>query len=296
MIDLNDMIIFARVVDAGSISGAAREMGQPKSTISRRVKQLEEDLAVRLLQRTTRSLKLTELGAVFYERCKRVQAEAEEAERSVSLGQDTPRGVLRLTAPVETGLTRLGTVVAEYSKRYPEVQIELDLSNRFVDLVEEGYDLAIRAGQLPDSTLVARRLGSSRMVVCTSPEYIARYGTPSTPDELNQHTLLLYSHTLKKSTLTFTGAQGIVSVQLTPQHCANSLFVLRDMVLSGYGITLLPESHVRTDMVKGTLVQLLEDWKLPEDGIYAVYPSPRHLTPKVKSFIDFLSDHFDLVF
>jgi len=295
MIDLNDMIIFARVVDAGSISGAAREMGEPKSTISRRMKHLEEALAVRLLQRTTRSLKLTELGAIFYERCKRIQTEVEEAERSVSLGQDIPQGILRLTAPVETGFTHLGSVIAEYSKIHPGVQIELDLSNRFVDLIEEGYDLAIRAGQLSDSTLVARRLGNSRMLVCTSPEYIAQHGAPQTPDELKQHTLVLYGNSLKKSALTFTGGHGVKSVQLEPQHCANSIVLLREMVKSGYGITLLPDAHVRGDVAEGKLVLLMEDWKLPEDGVYAVYPSPRHLAPKVKSFIDFLINHSDFM-
>ena len=294
MIDLNDMIIFANVVDAGTISGAARNLGQPKSTVSRRIKLLEGELGVRLLQRTTRSLKLTELGAVFYERCKRVQAEAVEAEHSVSAGQERPLGVLRVTGPVETGVTQLGTLVAEYAKMYPEVRVVLDLSNRFVDLIEEGYDLAIRAGQLEDSTLVARRLGSSRLLVCASPRYLEEHGTPTTPRELKKHPLVLYSNGLQKLTFNFSGPQGNARIQLEPQHCANNLVVLRDMVKSGYGLTLLPESHTHRDVAEGSLVVVLEDWKLPEDGVYAVYPSPRHLTPKVKSFIDFLSAQFKL--
>ena len=294
MIDLNDMIIFTNVVDAGTISGAAKEMGQPKSTISRRMKLLEEELGVRLLQRTTRSLKLTELGAVFYERCKRVQAEAEEAERSVSAGQEVPRGILRITAPAETGVTRMGTLIAEYTKKYPEVRVTMDLSNRFVDLIEEGYDLAIRAGELEDSTMVARRLGSTRLVVCSSPGYLRANTAPETPYELKNHPLALYSNTLQKHTFHFRGPQGIASIQVEPQHCANSLMVLRDMVKSGYGITLLPESHTHSDVLEGRLVLLLEEWKLPENGVFAIYPSPRHLTPKVKSFIDFLSSHFKL--
>jgi DNA-binding transcriptional LysR family regulator len=293
MLDLNNMIIFARVVDAGSISGAAREMGLPKSTISRKLKLLEESLSVRLLQRTTRSLTLTELGAAFYERCKQVQAEAEEAERSVSLGQERPTGTLRVTAPVEMGLTRFGRIIAEYSGIYPDVRIELDLSNRFVDIVEEGYDLAIRAGRLPDSTLIARRLGNSRMLVCASPEYIESHSTPDTPDDLNRHTLLLYGNRLIKGNWTFSGPEGTINVQLQPRHCANSLTVLRDMVLSGHGIALLPASHVLPDVAVGRLVLLLEEWRLPEEGIYAVYPSPRHLSPKVKSFIDFLENRIE---
>ncbi|MCB1762844.1 MAG: LysR family transcriptional regulator [Gammaproteobacteria bacterium] len=295
MIDLNDMIVFASVVDNGTISGAARELGQPKSTISRRVQQLEEELGVRLLQRTTRSLRLTELGATFYERCKKVQAEAEEAERLVSLGQETPRGILRISAPVETGVSRLGTLIAEYSNCYPEVRIVMDLSNRFVDLIDEGYDLAIRAGRLEDSTLVARRLGSSRLVVCASPDYLRKNGTPIKPEELTNHRLALYQDGLQKQRFSFSGPHGRVSVQLEAQHCANSLTVLRDLVKTGYGITLLPESHTCDDVATGRLVLLLKQWKLPAEGIYAVYPSPHHLTPKVQSFIDFLSSQCKLI-
>jgi DNA-binding transcriptional LysR family regulator len=267
----------------------------PKSTISRRIKQLEESLSVRLLQRTTRSLTLTELGAVFYERCKRVQAEADEAERSVSEGQEMPKGILRLTAPIETGFRQFGRILADYSKFHPEVQVEIDLSNRFVDIVEEGYDLAIRAGTLPDSTLVARKLGSSRMQVCASPSYLEAHEPPVTPGSLNEHTLLLYDNTLKKSLWNFTGPEGTAGVVLQPKHCANSLMLLRDMVKSGYGIALLPSQHIQQDLERGDLVLLLSEWKLPEMGIYAVYPSPRHLTPKVKSFIDFLSQQDDLI-
>ncbi|MCB1759065.1 MAG: LysR family transcriptional regulator [Gammaproteobacteria bacterium] len=289
MIDLNAMVVFARVVDAGSISAAAREMGQPKSTVSRRVRQLEEELGVRLLQRTTRSLKLTELGAAFYERCKRVEAEADEAERSVSAGQEHPRGILRISAPVETGLTRLGTLIADYSAQYPEVNVVIDLSNRYVDLVEEGYDLAIRAGKLEDSSLVARRLGASRLLVCASPAYLGCHDTPRTPEALKQHRIALYGNLLQRQTFLFRGPSGIASIQLDPDHCANSMMVLRDLAKAGFGITLIPDSHAEQDLQQGLLVELLQEWKLPQHGVYAVYPSPRHLTPKVKSFLDFLS-------
>jgi len=294
MIDLNDMVIFARVVECGSISGAARDLAQPKSTISRRVKRLEEQLSVRLLQRTTRSLKLTELGAAFYERCCRLQELAEEAEHSVSLGQDRPKGKLRISGPAETGISQLGVLIAEYSRLYPEVQIELDLSNRFVDLVEEGYDLAIRAGELADSTLVARRLAVSRMVLCASPAYVERFGDPASPDELKQHRLLLYGNTLKKYAYTFNSINGLASVQLSPTHTANSLSVLRDMVKMGMGITLLPNHHTQRDVDRGDLVLLMKAWRLPEHGVYILYPSARHLTPKVRSFIDFFCNQFDI--
>jgi DNA-binding transcriptional LysR family regulator len=290
MIDLNAMIVFAHVVDAGSISAAAREIGQPKSTVSRRIRLLEEELGVRLLQRTTRSLKLTELGAVFYERCKRVEAEADEAERSVSAGQEHPRGVLRISAPVETGLARFGTLIADYSAKYPDVQVMIDLSNRFVDLVEEGYDLAIRAGELEDSSLVARKLGASRLIVCASPAYLEDRGTPHSPEELKHHRVVLYSNLLQKQTFVFNGPGGIASIQLEPDHCANSMMVLRDITKAGFGITLIPDSHAAQDLEQGLLVKLLDEWKLPQNGVYAVYPSPRHLTPKVKSFIDFLAE------
>ena len=292
MIDLNDMLLFTKVVDAGSFTSAAQSIGMPKSTLSRRISNLETQLGIRLLQRTTRTLKLTELGAVFHERCKRVLAEAEEAERAVSQGQNDPQGLLRVSAPVETGISQLGFLVAEYMKLYPKIRVELDLSNRFVDLIEEGYDLAIRAGKLQDSTMIARRLATGHRVVCASPEYLERRGEPQHPDDLREHDMLLYTDTSKRMLYTFENKGSEASVTLNPVFSTNNHFTLRDAAVSSLGISIMPSVICQPQLEDGSLRVVLSDWSLKEDGVYAVYPSPRHLTPKVKSFVDFLVERF----
>ena len=290
MIDLNDMRLFARVVEAGSFSAAARGLGMPKSTLSRRIARLEQSLDTRLLQRTTRALHLTEVGAIFHARCIRVVAEAEEAERSLSLEAAVPRGLLRITAPVEIGYALLGTIAAEYRARYPLVRLHIDLSNRLVDLVEEGYDLALRAGILPDSSLIARRLGDSRSVVCAAPAYLARHPAPSTPQALREHDCLVYADgDGRPSEWVFNGPGGSVELRLQGVISANTLGVLRDAALAGAGVAMLPEMVCLDALDEGRLVALLSDWELPRGGIYAVYPSPRHLTPKVRGFIEFIA-------
>lgn len=289
MIDLNDMRLFARVVDAGTFTAAARELGMPKSTLSRRISQLEAQLDTLLLQRTTRSLRLTELGEAFYQRCLRVVTEAEEAERLINAGQDIPRGLLRVTAPIDFGNGLLGTLAADYLARYPEVRLELDMSNRFVDLVEEGFDLALRAGRLEDSSLIARRLGEARLVVCAAPSYLERHPAPPTPEQLNAHTCLVYPDEDGRTVLRFSGANGLVQTRLEGKLIANSMATLRDAAVSGLGIAVLPWNLCRDAVERGQLQPILEGWQLPEGGIYAVYPSPRHLTPKVRSFIDFIA-------
>ncbi|MCG8428059.1 MAG: LysR family transcriptional regulator [Chromatiales bacterium] len=294
MIDLNDMLIFAKVVDAGSFIGASRNTGIPKSTISRRISNLETQLGTRLLQRTTRKLKLTELGAMFHERCKRVIAEAEEAERTVTLGQQDPQGLLRISAPVEEGVDVLGYLIADYMKQYPKIRVELDLSNRLVDLVEEGYDLAIRAGSLEDSSLIARRLYTGEHLVCASPIYLETMGEPTTPEELLLHPTLLYNTNDRRFLFTFKhGVSGDKQqINFTPQFTANNHLTLRDAAMGSLGIAIMPNNICRQQLANGSLKPILRDWKLCTDGIYIVYPSPRHLTPKVKSFVDFLTANY----
>lgn len=286
MIDLNEMTLFVKVVESGTFTGAARALGLPKSTVSRKVAALEERLGVRLLQRTTRKVTLTELGAAYFERAARVVQEADEAERAVSLSQATPRGRLRISAPVE-GAEWIGAAVTDYLLLHPEVEVELDLTHRYVNLVEEGYDLALRGGALPDSTLIARRLGVSRMVVCAAPSYLAEHGEPATPQALKEHACLLHG---AREPLHFSGPKGIATLNLHPRFSANNLNVLRDAALAGLGVTVLPNGFCEREIADGRLVELLRDWSLPEGGFHAVYPSPRHLTPKVRTFLDFLAE------
>ena len=288
MIDLNDMLLFAQVVQAGSFTAAAKELSMPKSTLSRRVSKLESQLNCRLLQRTTRSLRLTDVGADFYDHCNRMVQEARQAEQIVNLSQETPRGLLRVTAPVEFGSDLLGTLAAEYLQQFP-VRLELDLSNRFVDLIEEGYDLALRAGRLDDSSLIARRLGETRLLVCAAPDYLEQRGSPESPKQLTEHNCLVYPGPDGRTLLQFSGPNSLTQVQLEGKLSANSMSTLRDAAIAGLGIAILPMTLCREAIEQGQLLTILEEWRLPVDGIYAVYPSPRHLTPKLRSFIDFIA-------
>ncbi|MCP3662627.1 MAG: LysR family transcriptional regulator [Gammaproteobacteria bacterium] len=288
MIDLNDMMLFSQVVEAGSFTTAARELGMPKSTLSRRISALESQLDSRLLQRTTRALRLTDIGLEFHAHCLRVVAEAKEAERTINLSREEPRGDLKVTAPIEYGEGLLGPLTAQYLKLYPHVRLELDLSNRIVDLVGEGFDLAIRAGKLEDSSMIARRLGESRMTVCASPHYLKNHPAPSTPAQLKEHTCLLYPGSNGRITLHFHQANEKIQVNLESKLTTNSLSTLRDAAISGLGITLLPWSLCKDAVNQKQLTPVLENWQLPMSGIYAVYPSSRHLTPTVRSFIDFI--------
>ncbi|MCP4992436.1 MAG: LysR family transcriptional regulator [Gammaproteobacteria bacterium] len=288
MIDLNDMMLFAQVVEAGSFTTAARELGMPKSTLSRRISTLESQLDSRLLQRTTRALRLTEIGTKFHAHCLRVVAEAKEAELTINLSQEEPRGELRITAPIEYGDSLLGPLVAQYLMQHPHVRLELDLSNRIVDLVGEGFDLAIRAGKLEDSNMIARQLGESRIAVCASPRYLKDHPAPKTPKQLGEHTCLLYPNSDGRTTLQFNRTNELIQVHLEGKLTTNSLGTLQDAAIAGLGITILPWSLCRDAVEQQLLVPILKDWQLPISGIYAVYPSPRHLTPTVRSFIDFI--------
>jgi len=288
--NLNDMAVFVKVVKAGSFTGAARLLGLPKSTVSRKIALLEESLGVRLLERTTRALKLTEIGAAYYERCARIVSDAEEATLEVTQSQATPRGKLRITAPTEFGSRYLGAAVAEYLQLYPQVQLEVVLSNRVFDLIDEGFDLAIRAGALPDSSLMARKLASESVYVCASPAYLEAHGRPQAPEELAAHEMIL-SPASPGGHLKLIGAKGtVVTVPLRGRLKVNSLAMARDAALAGLGLVTLPEMLGWEDLRSGRLQVALQGWKLPGTGIHAVYPSPRQLSTKVKTFIDFLQE------
>ncbi|GAB6043703.1 LysR family transcriptional regulator [Endothiovibrio diazotrophicus] len=289
MIDLNEMTIFVKVVEAGTFTGAARALALPKSTVSRKVAALEERLGVRLLQRTTRQVTLTELGAAYYERCARVVQEAEEAERVVSHSREAPCGRLRLSAPVELA-EWLGGAITDYLVHYPQVEVELDLTHRYVNLVEEGFDLVLRGGQLADSTLIARRLYTSRLVVCATATYLAQHGEPDTPRALKEHDCLLHGG---PEPLHFSGSHGATTVTLQPRLRANNLHLIRNAALAHLGVAIIPDDFCRRELSDGRLVELLRDWSLPEGGLYAVYPSPRHLTPKVRNFLELLTERIE---
>jgi len=290
---INGMVTFARVVEANSFSEAARRLGISKSAVSKQIARLEDHLGARLLNRTTRRISPTEVGAAFYERCSRIVAEVEEAELAVTRLQVEPRGVLRVNAPMSFGILHLAPAIAVFMKRYPDMDIDLTLNDRFVDLIDEGYDLAIRIGTMADSSLIARKLAPSRLVLCAAPAYLRRRGLPVEPRDLAEHECLVYSLATGGDLWKFTDAKGAPHpVRVNARLRVNNGDVMRDIAASGLGLTVLPTFIASKDLEKGTLVPVLTDYHLPETAVSAVYPQNRHLSTKIRVFVDFLAGRF----
>jgi DNA-binding transcriptional LysR family regulator len=285
-VDLNEMLVFARVVHAGSFTAAAAQLGMPKSTVSRKVSQLEDRLNSRLLQRTTRKLSLTDIGRTYYDYCARIAGEIEDAERAVSRLQERPGGLLRVTALANA--TFLGPIVSDYLRRYPDVRLELFLTGRTVDLVEERFDLAIRAGTLADSTLIARSLGSVKWYLIATPAYLKKHGRPQSPEDLKKHGCLLFGTSMEKAGVDLEKSGRSVHVALSARLMVSDMDVLHAVTIAGLGIALLPAFRCVLDLRAGRLERVLADWNAPSAPVHVVYPSTRHLSPKVKSFVDHL--------
>jgi len=288
----NEMSVFAKVVVTGSLSNAARELGLSPAMVSRRLAALETRLGVRLINRTTRSLHLTDEGSTYYESCSRVLAEIEQANASVSAGRQEPQGTLRVALPAAFGNQYVAPLVPQFAALFPAVQLALSLSDRTVNLVEDGFDLAIRIAALEDSSLAARKLAPNRRVVCASPEYLRRHGAPTSPEELSQHNCLLASDF--GSTWEYKDPAGkLDSVRVSGRYICDNWEVLREWALSGLGIALKSTWDVRRHLSSGALVSLLPGYSFDSDvAIYAVYPHRRHLPAKTRAFIDFLASSF----
>lgn len=281
------MTAFVQVVDTGSFSRAARRLNVSPAVVTGHVKALEKRLGVQLLNRTTRKVNVTEVGRAFYERCGRILAEIDQAESIASAEQSTPRGTLRLNTSVS--LARLvSPLINEYVELYPEVAFELIMTDCMVDLVEEGFDLALRNGPLPDSSLITRRLGMGRMVLCASPDYLARNGTPQRPEDLADHNCLIYVNSCLETHWRFAGADGEHEVEISGNLRTNSIEGLRAATLAGMGISLVPTAGVAEDVKRGRLVVLLANYRTEESIVQAVYPPGRHIPVKVRTFVDFL--------
>lgn len=284
---------FARVAETGSFSAAARGLGLSKSLISRQVSALEAELGARLISRTTRSLTLTEAGRGYYEQVARILAQMEEADLSVSQLQATPRGKLRVNAPMSFSLLRLAPVLPDFLALYPEIDVDLAMNDRRVDLLEEGFDLAIRIGRLADSSLVARKLGPMRRIVCASPAYFADHGVPEVPADLKRHDCLCYSNADTVDEWRFSEPDGRpIAVEVKGRVRANNGDLLRVAALRGLGLVDLPSFLVGADIEAGTLVSVLQDFIRQDGGVYAVYPHARYLPPKIRVFIDFLAERW----
>lgn len=283
-----EMRTFSSVVEAGSFVGAADALGLSKTAVSRYVGELEQRLEVRLLHRTTRKLSLTQDGEIFYARCKELLGGIEEAEAEVGSRTGEATGLLKVTVPVSFGVLHLGEVWGAFKARHPKVTLDVTVSDRVADLVEDGFDLAIRIARMPDSSLVSRRLGSTRVVLCASPTYLQSAGTPRHPRDLAQHAVLAYSHWSDRDEWVFEGPEGTVSVRTQPVIRSNNGDVCRAGALQHQGIILQPTFLVGRDLAAGTLVELMPAYRSIELGIHAVYASRRHVAPKVRLLIDLL--------
>lgn len=290
--DLNDMLTFARVVEAKSFSKAARRMGASKSRVSKSIAKLERSLKARLLNRSTRGLSLTEVGTAFYEHCRRIGEEAEEAIAAVSHLNAEPRGVLKLTASVAFGTLHVAPALPEFLAKYPDLAIDMTITDRMVDLVEEGYDLAIRITNEPGLNFVARKLAPIRRVACATPEYFKRRGLPKTPQDLKRHNCLHYTHFSAQGEWHFKGPDGDISIPLTGDLRINDDEALSQAVLGGLGIALLPTFIIGQELQSGRLQAVLSDYVPLERHIYAIHLPSIHLPAKVRAFIDFLRARF----
>jgi DNA-binding transcriptional LysR family regulator len=289
---LTEMSVFSRVVAAGSLSAAARELGLSPAGVSRRLAALEQRLGVRLINRTTRSLHLTDEGARYYDACARLLSEIEEADAAVSAGRAEPKGALKVALPASFGHLHVAPLIPRFAARYPNVQLALSLSDRSVNLIEEGFDLAIRIAHLADSSLAARKLAPNRRVVCASPEYLRRHGQPRHPEDLAGHNCLTthdFAHTWEYRTP--DGKSG--SVRVAGRHACDNWEVLREWAVAGLGIALKSTWDVRRQLEEGSLVTLFPGYTFDTDvAIYAVYPHRRFLPAKTRAFIEFLADSF----
>jgi len=283
-----EMKTFAAVVDAGSFVQAADALAMSKPTVSRYVADLEQRLGVRLLQRTTRKLSLTEEGRAFYGHCKAVLADVEVAETEITSKSVAVKGLIKVNVPVSFGLLELAPLWPGFMARYPDVELDITLADRVVDLVEEGYDLAVRIARLPNSSLVSRKLASTRMVLCASPGYLRKHGKPKHPSDLTQHAVLSYSLLATGDQWEFDGPEGPVAITVKPIMRTNSGDTCIAAARKHRGIVFQPSFMVSADLQSGALVELMPQYRSMEFGIYAVYPTRQHVSPKVRAMIDFL--------
>ncbi|NOY72676.1 MAG: LysR family transcriptional regulator [Gammaproteobacteria bacterium] len=282
----NAIPVFVAVVESGGFSSAARKLNISKSAVSKRITQLEDKLGVRLLYRTTRQLSLTEAGEHYYENAVKALAYANEAEDSVTQQQATPQGRLRINVPMSFGRLHIAPLIPPFLERYPNIHIDMVMDDRVVDLVESGFDLAIRGGDLSDSSLISRKLMPLRLVLCASPDYFAQHNMPQTPADLIDHNCLLFSYSV--SQWDFTKQGKIERVRVSGNYQANNSEALREALLQGTGITRIPTFVVRSDIAAGRLNVVLGEYQMPIKAFYALFPKRQHLPAKVRVFIDYI--------
>ena len=289
---LNSIRAFTKVVQHSSFAAAARDLRLSRSAVSKHVIELEQELGVQLLSRTTRSVTATENGQAYYERCLAILSDLEEADLSATRLQAEVRGLLRINAPMSFGTLHLARAVADFMEKYPDLRIQLLLSDQQVDPVQEGFDVTLRIADLPSSSMIARRIAPARRAICASPSYLARHGTPKHPDDLRGHACLTYGHLATGNQWKLTGPDGDHWIAIPWTLCTNNAEVLRDAAVQGRGVALLPTFIAGADFQQGRLATILPGYQAPEISIYAIYPATRHLSLKVRVFIDFLVERF----
>lgn len=288
-----EMTTFIAVVECGSFVAAGDKLRISKSVVSRVIQDLEQRLGGRLLHRTTRKLSLTDVGLAYFQRCQHILEELEVAEGAVGKDREAVIGTLKVSAPLTFGTMHLAQHWGEFLKRHPLLELDLSLLDRYVDLVGEGYDMAIRiSGQRNDSSLIARKLASTRMVLCVAPHYLQAHGVPRQLEDIPRHDFIGYSYTAEGDTWTFKSKEKTVGLKIRPRIRVNNGDTCRSAALEGVGVTLVPSFIVSAELKAGTLVEILPQWKAEERGIYAVYPTRQHLSGKVRALVDYLADKF----
>lgn len=287
--DFNEVAIFIKVVQEGSFSKAAHSLGMPNSTVSAKISSLEKRLGVTLIQRTTRKLNITPAGNAYFKRCMMGLEEIKAAEAEIANIQGEPQGLLRITAPNELGSTVLPQLISEYIRKYPKVRIEVLLSDRRVDLLSENVDLAIRAGEMKDSTLIARRVGAIYFAPFASPKYLKANGTPTHPRELKQHSCLQFTP-IGVDEWKMTSSKGSLNVPLSGRVLINDMTALKKMAVMGDGIVFLPTYYCYTEVSNKQLIRILPEWRSNLAPVHFVYPAQRFVTPKLSSFMSMAGD------
>lgn len=284
---------FTQVVEAGGFAAAARGMGLSRSAVNKLVINLENELGVQLLHRSTRRVSTTEMGRAFYDRCVQILADLEEAERSLSQLHQEPRGILKMNAPMSFGVRHLAPAVLDFMAQYPDLQVQLILEDRFVDPIQEGYDLVLRIAQPSDSaSLIVHELAPAHRVLCASPDYLEQRGEPVTPSDLSHHSCLHYGYLATGTSWRLADQDQDYVVSVNGLVCSNNGDVLRDAAVRGFGIALLPVFLVEQDLASGKLVSVLTSYLAPPISISVVYPVNRHLSAKVQLMTEFLRARF----
>lgn len=290
---LDGVAVFVAVINMGSFTAAARALGHSTSYVSKEVSRLEKRLGSRLLNRTTRTISLTDAGRAYYERCSQIVIDAENAERSISQLQDRPRGLLRVNAPLSFGSLYLLDYLPEFMERFPEINLEIEFNDRLIDVVAEGYDVVVRVGSNKDSNLVARQFTSSKSVMAASPAYLTKKGRPVKASDLERHDCLAYSLLPNPKVWELIKDGKRTTVSFEPRLMGNNAQIQVTMMVGGIGIGRVPLFCCEKEIESGELEIIMDDYEQPELGVYAVYPHRQYLTAKVRAFVDFLVEKFE---